>query len=101
MLNVREIDAFVLFPMLFGAPAVAAKVTLCVSDSKVQVTVPPRAMSTVAGVNDEKVVAVTAAVAGNVLSVTVTTDSANLVASACDVARMLAVPAATPVTLPD
>lgn len=37
---------------------------------------------------------------GNDVPVTVTTDSANFVASACDVARMFTVPAATPVTLP-
>ncbi len=102
MLNVAAAEPDDVFGMSAGAPAIGLNVTLCVV-AKFQVTIPPAAMSTELGENVRPSVALTAALAGYEMAVTVTTVGADPLVTPPAVADtvMLVVPAPTPVTSPE
>jgi len=96
VLNTRDTDVLAVEGTSAGEPA-ALNVTLCTVDPKVQVTLPDAAMSTVDGEKVLKSVVETLALSGYGNAVTV---MAAVPCTVPDVARMLALPAATPVTRP-
>jgi hypothetical protein len=94
---VRDAVVPLLVPMFPPGGALPVKVTLCAgAGAKVQVTVPPAAMSTVLGENVLDAVAATDAVEGNE-AVTVTVTAVDCTPS--DVALIWADPALTPVAV--